>query len=572
MNLTFQPYPFDYIAGSAPATPGRRSERIVIVGGGIGGLTLALGLATQGVRSVVIEADSTVCTGSRAVCFSRRSLEIFQRLGVLEPMLAKGLPWEGGRSHYGNTEVLHFRMPNDRLQQLPPMINLQQYHLEEFLVQALHKHGDLADIRWQSRCAKVDPHGERVRLAIESATGNYDLDAEWVVACDGGRSVIRDALGLRLAGTAYEGRYVVVDIALECDLPTERLAWFDPPSNPGSTILMHKQPDGIWRVDYQLSDDEDGATAIQPQNVLPRVQAHLEMIGQTGKWAPIWISLYKANALTLDRYRHGRFLFVGDAAHLVPIFGVRGANSTIDDADNLAWKLAHVVDGHADERLLDSYSDERVQAAGENLVYGRKSTQFMAPPDFAFQTMRTAVLQLAVDTPAIRPLINPRQTTPIRYADSPLNAPPSSDDDFAGGPAIGAVLPSCPVEWISAASRRAGFLADALVPGEFTLLHFAASGPVPDALAHAAARAGATGVGLRIIAVRGTPNWRDASHTAFDAEGHAGRLFAAREGTVYLVRPDGHVLGRWRSVAEFDETDRLAQCLGGGTRQGKAIA
>ena len=223
--------------------------------------------------------------------------------------------------------------------------------------------------------------------------GDYALHADWVVACDGGRSMVREALGLQLEGTSYEGRYVIVDIELESDRPTERLAWFDPPSNPGSTMLIHRQPDDIWRIDYQLRDDEDPDEAVKPENVMPRVQSQLEMMGETGAWSPIWITIYKANALTLENYRHGRVLFAGDAAHLVPIFGVRGANSGIDDADNLAWKLAFVVKGLASERLLDSYSQERVLAARENLSYGTKSTEFMAPPSFAFELMRQAALR-----------------------------------------------------------------------------------------------------------------------------------------------------------------------------------
>ena len=207
---------------------------------------------------------------------------------------------------------------------------------------------------------------------------------------------MREALGLQLKGTSYEGRYVIVDIELKSDRPTERLAWFDPPSNPGSTILIHIQPDNIWRIDYQLRDDEDPEEAVKPENVIPRVRSHLEMMGETGDWSPIWITIYKAHALSLEDYRHGRVLFAGDAAHLVPIFGVRGANSGIDDADNLAWKLAFVVKGLASDRLLDTYSQERVFATRENLSYGTKTTEFMAPPSFAFELMRHAALSLAV--------------------------------------------------------------------------------------------------------------------------------------------------------------------------------
>jgi len=553
----------------ACAAPVNSTSPVAIVGGGIAGLTLALGLAVQGVRSVVIEADDSVCHGSRAICFSRRSLEIFERLGVLEPILSKGLAWTGGRSFYRDTEVLRFEMPHDAQQKLPPMINLQQYHVEDALVHALQRHADLVDLRWQSRVARIVELTDAVELQIEQPGASYPLRAAWVAACDGARSCVREAAGLRLEGTAYEGRYVVADIALRCDLPTERLAWFDPPSNPGSTILMHRQPDDVWRIDYQLRDDEDGAAATRPENVLPRVEAHLRMMGLGQAWAPIWISLYKANALTLPGYRRGRCLFVGDAAHLVPIFGVRGANSTIDDADNLAWKLALVVREQASPRLLDSYSDERVHAARENLAYGTKSTQFMAPPDFAFRTMREAVLSLATTTPAVRSLINPRQTSPIRYAASPLNATPGeatgsrAADGFAAGPPAGTVLPTGPVEWIDEASgSRPGHLTDALRAGAFTALHFATSGAIPDALKQTRETLRASGIELVLVSVR-----RDALPTGADrcARDPFGTIAAsygvAPAGALYAVRPDGHVLGRWSADPQTAPGDVDPPCI-----------
>ena len=196
-----------------------------------------------------------------------------------------------------------------------------------------------------------------MRLAVSTPAGDYALDADWVVAADGGRSFVREALGLKLKGTSYEGRYVIVDILLDSARPTERLAYFDPPCNPGSTVLVHKQPGNVWRIDYQLRDGEDPDAAIKPENVMPRVESLLEMMGETGDWKPIWTGIYKANALTLASYRHGRVLFAGDAAHLVPIFGVRGANSGIDDADNLAWKLAFVVKGLASQRAARQLFD-----------------------------------------------------------------------------------------------------------------------------------------------------------------------------------------------------------------------
>jgi 3-(3-hydroxy-phenyl)propionate hydroxylase len=578
----FVPYPFEYRRHAPPpvdAPAEAATHPVAIVGGGIAGLTLALELAVQGLRSVVIEADETVCVGSRAICFSRRSLEIFERIGVLEPILAKGLAWTGGRSFYRDTEVLRFSMPHDRLQKLPPMINLQQYHVEEALVRALERHPGLAELRWQSRVTGLTEHADHVALRVQQPGRAYALRAGWVVACDGGRSSVREALGLRLQGTAYEGRYVVADIALRCDLPTERLAWFDPPSNPGSTILMHRQPDDIWRIDYQLRDDEDGEAAVRPEQVLPRVDAHLRMIGLGADWSPIWITLYKANALTLERYRHGRCLFAGDAAHLVPIFGVRGANSTIDDADNLAWKLALVARGRAPPDLLDSYSSERVDAARENLAYGQKSTQFMAPPDFACRMLREAVLGLAVTTPQLRPLINPRQSSPIRYAASPLNATSAqgspAGDGFAAGPAAGSVLPTAPVGWVAdGGGDQPGHFTDFLVAGHFSVIHFAAEGPFPVAVLTATeALRREHGLAIDLVGVRPQAGKTGVGHRAVDATGELAALYgvawpfrhsgaagstgataagapAEPQAALYAVRPDGHVLGRWRLDAE----------------------
>jgi 3-(3-hydroxy-phenyl)propionate hydroxylase len=357
---------------------------VLIVGGGPVGLTLAALLARQGIAATVVEARAGYSEGSRAICISRRSLEILSAVGAGDAVFAKGLPWTGGRSFYGSREVLHFHMPTEADQRFVPMVNIQQYYLEQYAHEALQRivgpdaAGDA--VRWNSKAVALRQGASFAELDIEGEGGKLQtLRARWIIACDGGRSIVREQLGLRLEGMQYEGRYVIVDIVQDTQREVERLAWFDPPSNPGSTILMHRQPDNVWRIDYQIRDDEDPVDAIAPENVLPRVRSHLAMIGETAPWTPLWISIYNAKCLTLDKYRHGRVFFAGDAAHLVPIFGVRGLNSGLDDAANLAWKLARVIGGQASESLLDSYSDERVPAARENMAYGAKSTEFMAP-------------------------------------------------------------------------------------------------------------------------------------------------------------------------------------------------
>lgn len=518
--------PYVYRTHAAAALPARQHAAVVIVGGGPVGLATALGLARQGVASVVVEADDTVCMGSRAICLSRRSLEICGRLGALPELLARGLPWSGGRSYWQDTEVFRFSMPLHEGQRLPPMTNLQQYYIEDALLGAVDRVNAQApgciDLRWATTVEAIEPQAQGVSLRLANAHGRGALTADWVVACDGGQSFVRSALGLALEGIAYTGRYVIVDIELPSPHPTERRAWFDPPWYRGGTVLMHRQPDDLWRIDWQLRHGDSTEEALQPENVRAFVQRHLDAIGEGHlPWKPAWSSIYRAGAMTLQRYRHGRVLFAGNAAHAMPIFGVRGLNSGLDDADNLACKLAAVVQG-GPEALLDSYSAERVQAFHVNAESARRSTEFMSPPSRGFDVLREAVLSLAADERGIAELINPRQTAAVAYTGSALSTP--DVDVWQGGPAPGEVLPEVPV------SGAVAHVTEVVWPG-FVLLHF---GPAPP---------WATMDGPRVVPVvsaAGVPK------ALVDTEGRLAREFDASEGSAYLLRPDGHVAARWK--------------------------
>ena len=415
------------------------------------------------------------------------------------------------------------------------------------------------DVRWSSRVVGFTPGDGFVDVDVADPDGSTRaFRADWLVACDGGRSTVRELSGLAFEGVQYDGRYVIVDIEQKTARPVERLAWFDPPSNPGSTILMHRQPGDVWRIDYQIADDEDAAQAVKPENVLPRVQSHLQMIGETAPWRPLWISIYNAKCLTMRDYRQGRLLFAGDAAHLVPIFGVRGLNSGLDDAGNLAWKLALVVSGQADDALLDSYSSERVDAARQNIAFGAKSTEFMAPPHAGFALMRDAALRLATECEPVRSLINPRQTTPIRYANSPLSLAAADDE----GPArAGDVAPEARLGGLHlSALFGCGFVAllfgDVAIPGSLAT-SVAGRGPASLTvwrITRSPRRQGHEGLDVAVALTR--PDWaadRDAAaspgNVLVDDCGEAWGRYAAREGTVVLVRPDGYILGRWSGVA-----------------------
>jgi 3-(3-hydroxy-phenyl)propionate hydroxylase len=507
---------------------------VVIVGGGPVGLVTAIELAARhGVRAVVLESKSSVSDGSRALAFSRRSQEIMHGLGIAAAVQAKALSWTEGRSFYRDKIIFRLSMPQSAEERFGPMINLQQCYLEKFLVERITA-ADLAELRWCSQVTGATQTAEKVTISVDTPEGPYKIDARLVIAADGARSALRETFGLRMSGASHEGVYLIADIKIDSALPTERHAWFDPPSNPGATMLMHKQPDGLWRVDYQLRDDQDPEVELQPEMIKARIQSHLDLIGETAPWELEMSSLYKAHCICLDDYRHGRVLFAGDAAHLVPIFGVRGLNSGIADANNLAWKVASVLSGRSADRLLDSYSAERRPATLDIFSQATKSTAFMTPPSPGYRLLRDAALSLALSQSWAGKLANPRQSQPYDYADSPLNAEADDDDDFTVGPRTGAPL------------------ADArLVGGSHLLDHI---GPRPTVLSFGLDKRSPD---LRIKG-RGVKNhsikWLNVSRSATpsrdtlaDPEGHLFERYGATEGCCYLIRPDGHVAGRWRT-------------------------
>jgi 3-(3-hydroxy-phenyl)propionate hydroxylase len=542
MEFTFDEYfPYTHHAARLPA--GLRDgcdpvrHRVVIAGGGPTGLALALGLANYGVPTVVLEADDTVCSGSRAGAFTRRTLEILERLGVIDEVMRTGHGWQTGWTYFRDKEVFRLEMPHDANQKYPPAISHLQNYIEQCMVEAAGRHEGLIDIRWQTRLKSLQQDAQGARIEVETPAGDYALEADWVVACDGGRSTVRDALGLRMQGQRHAGRYVIIDIRIDTEgLPVGRRCWFDPPSKPGGTLLMYKKPNGMLRFDYQLRDEDDEEEEMKPERVFAQVDRHLEMLGVKRPWKPVWMSLYRASALTLDRYLHGRVIFAGDAAHLVPIFGVRGMNSAIDDTHNLAWKLALVLQGLAPRALLESYSSERVHAARENHRFANKSAEFMAPPSPPFRLMRDAVLSLCGRDPWFNSLVNPRQHSAIPLYGSPLNADAQASTAFSVGPAPGDILRECPIE----SRGKPGHLTD-LLGAHFTALYFSESGEVPDALAGAFERIAAR-LPFRACVIARQPGAQDA---AFDTTGRLFPMYGARPGSLYLVRPDGHVMGRW---------------------------
>ncbi|MDB5576003.1 MAG: monooxygenase [Bradyrhizobium sp.] len=549
-SLYFQ-YPH-FPARRVPELVGNAARHpVVIVGAGPIGMTAALVLARYGIRSVLLDRKDTFNDGSRALCIARPSMHILERIGAVTPFLDKALGWRYGRSYFRGEQIFRLEMPHPPGEKYLPMYNLQQQYIEQYLHDAVAA-CDLVDMRWQSELTGIECGNDGASLSIASPAGDYRLDADYVLAADGARSPVRTQLGLRMKGDNYEGRYVIADIRMDHDFPTERRAFFEPSGNPGGTVLIHKQPENIWRVDYQLREGESEEAALREENIRARVGAILGDIGHDRPWELEWWSIYSANTLCLDDYRHGRVFFIGDAAHIVPIFGVRGLNNGLADADNLGWKLAAVLNGEADDSLLDTYSPERRGATLDVFANATKSTRFMTPPTRGWRLAREAALSLSLKHEFPRGLANPRQMQPYTYSQSPLTPYPQRDAEFAAGPVSGSASPNAKL-------GDGSFLLDRAGDG-MTAILFCDRAPNAEQTALLAQLDQLDRRFMALLVAR--QDSAPAAGAIADTDGEIARLFDARPGAFYLLRPDLHIAGRWKALvaSEILETARL--CLG----------
>lgn len=528
------------------------SRRVVVVGAGPVGLATALGLARRGVAVTVLEADTSVSFGSRAICISRHSLEVLSRLGVEGPLAERALAWTGGRTFYGDQEVLRFSMPHDSHDVRPPMVNVSQSEIEQHLVDAVTA-DPLVDLHWGTPVTGMTRTDDGVSLDVETAVGARTVRADWVVAADGGRSRMRELAGLRLQGTAYEGRYVIADIHWESELPTERMVWFDPASNPGSTVIMHRQPGDIWRIDYQLAPEDDADVETTEERIRERIAQHIAWLERSVDvdvsvpWTLEWHGFYQARALALDDFVHGRLVFAGDAAHLVPIFGVRGLNSGLEDAETLAWMLAAVAAGDAGTELLTAYSAERHHAWRQNILNAGKSTRIMTPGTEGYRTTRDALLGLSLVRPDFSHLIDPRQSSATHAHGSVLTKPCAVQEGLQPGDPLAD-------RWV-ATDEGGSSLHDARGDGfgvyvvEPEAADLVAARRLADDLRSTLPREAVTTIALGGAADEGI--------VAVTDDGGTVQAWSARPGEVVVVRPDGLVLARGRAAELVGLTERL---------------
>ena len=519
---------------------------IVIVGAGPVGLATAIDLARQGLPVVLLDDDDCLSVGSRALCFAKRTLEIFDRLGCGDRVTDKGVSWHVGKVFFKDKPVYRFDLLPEAGHERPAFVNLQQYYVEGYLLECAQQYPNL-DIRWKNKAVGLSQDDDGVRVQVETPDGVYTLAADYLVAADGARSPVRGLMGLESKGQIFRDRFLIADVKMKAAFPTERWFWFDPPFHPNQSVLLHREADDVWRIDFQLGWDADPVAEKSPEKVIPRVRA---LLGPDVEFDLEWVSVYTFACMRMDRFCHGRVLFAGDAAHGVSPFGARGANSGVQDGDNLSWKLALVLKGQASAALLDSYCIEREAAADENILNSTRSTDFITPKSAVSKLFRDAVLSLSKEHAFARRLVNSgRLSLPSTYRQSPLNTPDC--DTFAGLLCPGAPLADAPV---SIAGKAAWFLRQ--VGGQFSVLLFA------DA-ASAFNVQSLQSLALPVLLVLPAGVKAPAGVAAIeDSEGLLAARFDAQPGTVYLLRPDQHVAARWRALDVAALQSALSRAMG----------
>lgn len=509
---------------------------VVVVGAGPVGLSLAIDLAQRGQRVVLLDDADRIGDGSRAICFSKRSLELWDRLGVADRMVEKGVVWKVGKIFGGEGLLYQFDLLPEAGHKMPAFINLQQYYAEAFLVDRVHQLPGI-DLRWRNKVTALRQHNDHAELTIGTPDGDYRLRADYVVACDGARSGLRGMVGAEFDGEQFEDQFLIADVKMAANgFPTERWFWFDPPFHAGQSALLHRQPDDVWRIDLQLGPDADPAVERLPENVRPRIA---RMLGHDA-FDFEWISIYKFQCRRMQRFLHERVIFAGDAAHQVSPFGARGANSGLEDAENVAWKLAMILNGEAPAALLASYDTERGLAADENIRASTRSTDFIAPHSPQERRLRQAVLALAKEAEFARRMVNGgRLSVPSVYA-SPLSTVDA--EEWTAGPSPGTHMPDAPLQ---SPNGEPIFLTEAFAGSGcgFALLECAngAAVDVPAGVAH-----------LRI----------GENAPLRDAAGLFTKRYDATPGSAYLLRPDGYVAARFRHPTPMALTAALARASG----------
>ncbi len=514
---------------------------VLIVGAGPTGMTAALDLAYYGIPSILFDQDNKLSDGSRAIAYHHSALAVWEKLGAAAPMLAKGIAWNTRHTYFGEKELYTqvFTLGNPQL--LPRFLNLQQFYLEAYLLEQV-KANPLISLHWERRVVDFAQNGEGVRLLVETPEGRKTYQGAYVLACDGAHSTMRKLLQLDFPGSTFEDLFLIVDIKADLGSNHEPRFYFNHPKHSGPSVLIHPQPDGIWRIDWQMGSVVDIEAESSPEKMDARIRA---LIGEI-PYEIVWLSHYRFHQRLLAQMQHGRVFFAGDSAHLVAPFGARGLNSAVQDVENLDWKLALVLEGKADPILLESYQQERWAAQQENQDVTITTMKFMAANTRLRRLKRRVVLWLSQFWKHSHKWVDSgKMVTPNVYRQSPLNLPDSEPAAaWSAAPPLGTRVDDMVLEWTTGGKTQPLPLRQLLGRG-FVLLCFVEDAAAARMVTRQMAQLDFP-VPVQCIPVVSRTSASLPNDSLIDLQGRLAKALDGKPGTCYLIRPDGHTVGRAR--------------------------
>ena len=390
---------------------------VIVVGAGAVGMTLAGRLAQLGARVALFEAATAhQRIGSRAICMQRETLEIWARLGAGQPIAERGVQWRTGRTYHRGRELFSVELPGSGDERFPPFVNISQSEVEELLERRLGELG--VPIVRGHRFVALEQDGDGVTATFATDDVTVRHQGRYLVGTDGAHSAVRHATGIVFEGYTFADRFLIADIRASLPFSNERHFHFDPPWNPGRQVLIHPQPDDVWRIDWQVPAETDADAEHDSGRLDRRIRA---VIGEATRYELVWLTGYRFSQRIAGSFRVGRVFLAGDAAHVMSPFGARGLNSGVADAENLAWKLAWVLRGDAPPSLLETYEAERRPVATENLSVTDATMRFMAPHGALRRAWRGIVLAMAPRSSWFRRRVNSgRLAEPATYLGSAI--------------------------------------------------------------------------------------------------------------------------------------------------------
>ena len=516
---------------------------VIVAGGGLGGLACALELGSRGIRTILLDEDNTVGASglsSRGICYARHTLEILDRFGIAERIRAKGITWNEGDVYRGDRRLYRFNLQPGTGQKFPAFVNLQQFYVEQYLVE---KAADFpsVDVRWKNRVLDVRPGADHVEVEVETPEGRYTARCSYLIGADGAHSTVREKIGAKDGESAlFDNTWCIADVRMAPSTEAVRKAYLDNPLNDGGAIWYHQMADGIWRTDWEIGHYPDPDAEAGPERATERLR---KLLGAGVEFELVWVGAWRFRRRCLEKMKYGSVLFLGDAAAQHSPFGARGGNRAVQDANNLAWKLALVLEGKASPALLDTYDCERHQAAREAVEIASRSAVFIGPETPGQRLVRNAILDLAEMHPEARSLVNVgRLSEPCAYAHSPLALERDAFDAPSASP--GSATPDCKIR----IDGTDTYFADRL-QGRFTVVYLGAKGPAIDADIE---------VATMYLDQEDAPQLFE--------------LYGVRETATYVIRPDGHVLARCHGIDPAFAKGSIARVLSGASSSSTAQA